>query len=108
MGSRRSAEDNFLDIDIRNLEATLKLGREELEKLEEYEQLHSKQWFAEVKRLKAGSSFGELALQMSEKSSKPLARAATIQAVTDCYFAILGRGDYQRFLLKLEQKEHQK
>lgn len=37
-----------------------------------------------------------------------MARAATIQAVSDCYFAVLERGDYQRFLLKLEQKEHQK
>lgn len=46
------------------------------------------EWFMEVKILGPGNSFGELALI----NDKP--RAATIHAVNECYFAVIGRNDY--------------
>jgi CRP-like cAMP-binding protein len=46
--------------------------------------------------LKAGDSFGELALI----SNKP--RAATIYAREDCHFAVLSRTDYLRILSKIQ------
>lgn len=55
--------------------------------------------YTEVATLKGGSSFGELALI----SSKP--RAATIRAKTRSYFAVLGKADYQKVLLKIQEKE---
>ncbi|CAI2382238.1 unnamed protein product [Moneuplotes crassus] len=55
--------------------------------------------YTEVSVLKGGSSFGELALI----SSKP--RAATIRAKTGAYFAVIGKADYQKVLLKIQEKE---
>lgn len=55
-------------------------------------------WFVEVKVLGPGTGFGELALI----DNKP--RAATIQTMGECYFAVIGRDDYNKFLQKLEVK----
>jgi CRP-like cAMP-binding protein len=66
-------------------------------------------WFVEIKRLKQGSSFGELALQIKDKEkSKMSTRNATINAITDSAFAVLNSSYYHKFLLKIEQREHQK
>ena len=46
----------------------------------------------EIKRLKMGSSFGELALF----SNKP--RTASIMAVEDCHFAVLRKKDFKKIL----------
>ena len=54
--------------------------------------------FIEAVQLKAGKSFGELALI----KNKP--RAATIKCVEDCHFAVMSQADYNKVLNKIEQK----
>ena len=49
-------------------------------------------WFAEVSRISFGKSFGEKALL------EDAPRAATITALTDCYYAVIGREDYKKCL----------
>jgi CRP-like cAMP-binding protein len=54
--------------------------------------------FIEAVQLKAGKSFGELALI----KNKP--RAATIKCLEDCHFAVMSQADYNKVLNKIEQK----
>lgn len=49
--------------------------------------------------LTAGKSFGELALIKNQP------RAATIQCLEDCYFAVIQKDDYEKVLQKIEQKK---
>ena len=49
-------------------------------------------WFTEVVRLPSGQSFGEKAL------IEDAPRAATIMALQECYFAVIGREDYKKCL----------
>ena len=64
-----------------------------LEKIEEYSQIN---WMGEVHQLSTGSSFGELALINNEP------RKATVQCISDCYFAVLEKKDYVGMLRKYE------
>jgi hypothetical protein len=50
-----------------------------------YEQV---KWFIEITKITSQGSFGELALINNDL------RAANINALTDCYFAVLGKIDY--------------
>jgi CRP-like cAMP-binding protein len=59
-------------------------------------------WFKEVVSLGTGESFGELAL-INEAP-----RAATITCHKECYFAVIGRAEYQRVLKKIQWKDVQK
>jgi CRP-like cAMP-binding protein len=86
------------ELDARLYESIMKLNKEETDYIETYNRMLKYDWFVEVKVLTPGTSFGELALI----DGKP--RAATIHAITDCYFAIIGREDYQKCLQKLELK----
>ena len=52
----------------------------------------------EVTILKEGNSFGELALISSQKT-----RQATIRCLTDCYFGVLEKGDYELSLGKIQR-----
>jgi len=61
--------------------------------------LDSIKWFKEVVCLSAGQSFGELAL------INDAPRAATIHCMKECYFAVLGRSDYEKVLKRLEQRQ---
>jgi hypothetical protein len=54
------------------------------------------EWFIEVAQLTAGQSFGELALINDAK------RAATIQCLTDCFFAVIDRENYEKTLKRIE------
>lgn len=81
-----------LEIDCNIFENVLKLKKTDVEKIEAYNKFINFNWFNEVKILNSGKSFGELALM----NDKP--RAATIHTLSECYFAVLGRDDYQRFL----------
>ena len=56
----------------------------------------------EVKVMKAGESFGELALI----NNAP--RAATIHCKTHCFFAAINRADYDKFIRKMHHKQLQK
>lgn len=55
----------------------------------------------EVRELRAGDTFGELALITNSL------RAATVQCKTDCHLAVMGKADYLRLLGKLEQQKLQ-
>ena len=61
----------------------LKLPPEENEKWERFLELDQLTWFIEVAHLKTGNTFGELALI----NDKP--RAASIKAISQCYFATI-------------------
>jgi hypothetical protein len=77
----------------------MKMSGEEkynIDKLEEYQQMT---WFLDVVKLCSGKSFGELAL------INDAPRAATIQCVTNCFFATLGRKDYQKILRRKEVRK---
>jgi CRP-like cAMP-binding protein len=76
----------------------LKLKDEQVRKLHEFEVLDGLQWFIEVVSLGTGQSFGELAL------INDAPRAATIACHKECYFAVIGRQEYQRVLKKIEWK----
>ena len=54
--------------------------------------------FIEVNRLGMGKSFGELALIQN----KP--RAAGIRCLTQCHFAVMSKGYYQKMLSRIELK----
>ena len=56
----------------------------------------------DVKDLLAGESFGELALISNEP------RAATIKCAANCYFALMHKNDYDKFLKRKMQKNLQK
>ena len=82
-----------------NWKTDMKLSGEKkhnLEKIEEYDQMT---WFLDVVKLCSGKSFGELAL------INDAPRAATIQCLTNCFFATLGRKDYQKILRRKEVKK---
>jgi CRP-like cAMP-binding protein len=55
-----------------------------------------------VTKLVSGDSFGELALLNDEP------RAATITCVNQCYFATLGKCEYNKILSKIELRHQQK
>ena len=57
--------------------------------------------FRRVVTLKAGDSFGELALIDSRKGQ----RAATITCLENCTMAVINAEDYQRMLAKIEKKK---
>lgn len=67
-----------------------------LDKIEEYEQMA---WFIDVVKMPSGKNFGELAL------INDAPRAATVQCVTNCFFATLGRSDYEKILRRKEVKK---
>ena len=57
------------------------------------------EWLTEVITLVEGQSFGELALL----NNAP--RAATVQCVTDCLFAVINKNEYDKVLKKIDNKE---
>lgn len=66
---------------------------ERLEKIDEYSQID---WMGEINQLSTGATFGELALINNEP------RKATIQCLSNCYFAVLEKKDYNGMLRKFE------
>ena len=68
--------------------------------LKKFQKLEKLNLFITVAKRSSGESFGELAL-INDTS-----RAATIQCLTNCYFATLDREDYNRILKKIELKQH--
>jgi CRP-like cAMP-binding protein len=75
------------------MKPVLARGAKEIE--EEYRNTN---WFIEIKRLRIGESFGELAL------IKDVPRAATITCTEEASFAVLDKESYKRVLLKSELK----
>jgi hypothetical protein len=75
-----------------NYKNDMKLTGEDRYQLDQLENYDSMAWFLDVVKLCSGKSFGELAL------INDAPRAATIQCVTNCLFATLGRKDYQKIL----------
>jgi CRP-like cAMP-binding protein len=67
-----------------------------LTQLDEYEKI---EWFFEIKKIKTGNSFGELALINHEP------RAATIKCLSTCYLAVLSKEDYAKVLRKSQLRE---
>jgi len=56
----------------------------------------------DVKTMKAGESFGELAL------INDAPRAATIHCQSKCFFAVINKLDYDKFLKRMHHKQLQK
>jgi CRP-like cAMP-binding protein len=71
------------------------LDRSHAELAKEYSHIT---WFIEIKQLRSGDSFGELAL------IKDANRAATITAIEPCTFAVIDKDAYIRCLGKSEEK----
>ena len=76
------------------------LNEDQINDLKRFEKLDKINMFITVANRSSGESFGELAL-INDTS-----RAATIQCLTNCYFATLDREDYNRILKKIELKQH--
>ena len=74
------------------------LNEDQRNDLRRYDKLENLNMFITVANRSSGESFGELAL-INDTS-----RAATIQCLTNCYFATLDREDYNRILKKIELK----
>ena len=77
----------------------LNLADSEIQKYLDFEKLDELQWFIEAVILKAGSSFGELALI----NNAP--RRATIKCLSDCTFAILNKNQYNKAFQSIEKKQ---
>lgn len=65
---------------------------------DEKKEEHDNRDYFEVNVLHKGAAFGEGALL-----KKGARRNAAIVALTDCYFATLGREHYQKILFKIKQ-----
>jgi hypothetical protein len=63
----------------------LKLSKAEKQNIVDIEKYEKNKWFVEVAKLSYSHAFGELALIHEEP------RAATVQCISDCYFAVLGK-----------------
>ena len=70
----------------------MKLTGEEKHNIDKIEEYDGMTWYLDVVKLSSGKSFGELAL------INDAPRAATIQCLTNSFFATLGRKDYQKIL----------
>ena len=82
--------------------STMGLSNKDLKKFDELARYEKIEWFKEVVKLSSGQSFGELAL--IEDAAK---RNATIKCLSECYFAVIGRQDYHKFLRRVHQKDQQ-
>jgi CRP-like cAMP-binding protein len=91
-----------LHFDLQDIVNSLNLSEKEQERLEGFIEMDKLDWFKEVVSLGTGESFGELAL-INEAP-----RAATITCHKECYFAVIGRAEYQRVLKKIQWKDVQK
>lgn len=60
------------------------------------------EWFIDIKTMVEGETFGELALVKNDP------RAATIKCDSDCYFGVIDKIDYDKFLKKVHNKTIQK
>ncbi|CDW72825.1 UNKNOWN [Stylonychia lemnae] len=69
-----------------------------LTQMEELKQRIETTLYVDVVQLNTGKSFGELALT----KNKP--RAATIKCSSECHLAIMSKADYDKVLLRIEQK----
>ena len=78
------------------------LTKDEEYKLAQIKKYQKIMWLIDVKTMKSGDSFGELAL--INKST----RAATIKCNTECSFAVIHKTDYDNFIKKLHNKMTQK
>lgn len=56
-------------------------------------------WFVEIRQIYDHNSFGEHCL-ISENQ-----RTVTVKCLTDCYFATLTRKNYQKVLLRINNRE---
>ena len=74
----------------------VQLKSDKFDKKEEYVLLK----YIEIKRKKAGESFGELALQREDNK-----RTGTIITLTDCHLGVLSRNDYTAYLRDLDAKK---
>lgn len=90
-----STDHDIFQFDIEKHMDLTKLEAHNLALIESYQ---TYKWFVEVKIMKTGESFGELAL----KNNAP--RAATIRCETKCYFAVIHRTDYDKFLKRKHHK----
>lgn len=85
-----------------DIEKHVDLSKDERSKLAKIKKYEKYMWLVNVKTMKSGDSFGELALV----NNSP--RAATIKCETDCSFAVIHKPDYDNFIKKLHNKMTQK
>ena len=93
--SATESQDNFQF----SVDKHMDLSKEEKLNLELIESYKRYKWWVDVKVMKAGESFGELAL----KNDAP--RAATIHCRTKCFLAVINRPDYDKFLKRMHHKQ---
>lgn len=78
---------------------SMNLSKTDLRNLDDLETYEELEWMVEVSLLATGANFGELALINNEP------RAATIQCLSNCYFAVLSRENYAKTLRKQQVRE---
>lgn len=81
-----------------NVEEHLTLTKEEEHNLEMIKKFSKFEWFIDIKTMGEGETFGELALVKNDP------RAATIKCESDCYFGVIHKQDYDRFLKRVHNK----
>jgi CRP-like cAMP-binding protein len=78
------------------------LTKEEETNLSMIKKFQKFEWFIDIKTMVEGETFGELALVKNDP------RAATIKCDSDCYFGVIDKIDYDKFLKKVHNKTIQK
>ena len=74
------------------------ISKRDQENLDALKRFDDYEWFVQVVRLSEGQSFGELALINDDP------RAANVVSLTECYFAVLTKGEYEKVLKRIENK----
>lgn len=82
---KMSRADTIMEFDPK---ISMKLSKQDRDNLADLLKYESVKWFVEISKITSHGSFGELALINNDP------RAANVEALTDCYFAVLGKADY--------------
>ena len=88
-------KDLIFDAEFQKL---LNLSKLEVQNLNQLKKFNKFEWLQRVGNMKIGQHFGELAL------INDAPRSATVTALTNCEFAILGRNDFDLVIKKNEAK----
>ena len=88
-------KDLIFDAEYQKL---LNLSKLEIQNLNQLKKFNKFEWLQRVGNMKIGQHFGELAL------INDAPRSATVTALTNCEFAILGRNDFDLVIKKNEAK----
>lgn len=77
----------------------MNLSKKELKNLDLLEEFDKFEWMKEVCNLSTGDSFGEINL------FEDIQKDASIECLSNCYFAVLNKTDYKKVLKKFAERE---